>query len=132
MKNRIVSEEEYQSALLQLSNIMREKERLKCLNESGNYNAHIQLGSSFEESLINLKRNNMRIDQNLELYRKSILSEFLATTRSDFDIIEKLDFIIEQKLVGLDTDEGSIGFEAIFDEMVCLNRQKEANQYLII
>lgn len=65
MKEKI-TEEKYQKILERLSFIAGEKLALETLVENKKYIAHLQLANNFEELLININRNNIEIDREIE------------------------------------------------------------------
>lgn len=71
---KIITEEEYDYALARIDFIMNEKTLLEKLSKTKIYNAHINLPGTFGELIINIKRENDKIDNAI----KSIKNKFLA------------------------------------------------------
>lgn len=88
-----ITEEEYNYILTRLEFIATEKERLKALSTTNNYIAHIQLAESFGELLINIKRENLKLDNIIKKAKKEFLENLNISikTKEDLDIeIENL------------------------------------------
>ena len=76
MGKKVITDEDYVDVIKRLDYVKSEEEILKKLNESNNYNAHVDLPGSFGELLIYLKRRNSYIDECLELFAKIIINTF--------------------------------------------------------
>lgn len=131
-KNKEISDEEYASALFQLSKIEQEKEKLEYLSKTGAYCAHIQLMNRFDELLIQLKRANLDIDRELDLCRKRLLAELREDIFSCPDVLEKVDSMIEDiENTEVFLPDHLMVLKPTLNQMRCLKHQKEGNQYLI-
>lgn len=65
---------EYQIIINRLEEIQKEQEQLKIMSESHHYNAHINLPGTFEELIINLKRENDSLLEQMNFEKKRLLN----------------------------------------------------------
>lgn len=71
-----ITREEYENALVRIDYIYREKELLECMSRNKNYNAHIDLPGTFGELLINIIRENNKINNLINEVGNSFLQPF--------------------------------------------------------
>ncbi len=94
---RFVSDEEYQEALEKMAFAQNERKLLLESNQSKVYNAHIDLPGTFEELLINLKRKNNLIDEEI----KRIKYQYLENNHYSKEFLEQFEnsiFMYEAQL----------------------------------
>ena len=81
----------YQEIINKLYSIAKEEELLQNLNKNSHYKAHIELPGTFQDLLINLKRENELIDEKLNRYLKEL------TIKQDEQLNKQILKLIEKK-----------------------------------
>ena len=81
---------DYQQIISRLQEIQNQKELLKNMSESNNYNAHVNLPGTFEELIINLKRENIALNEKIEFENKKMLNALNKFSNPDKEIIISL------------------------------------------
>lgn len=97
MKKQI-TEEEYKKALKRLKFIAEERKNLEYAVENKQYIAHIALAENFEELLINLKRDNQSIDEEI----KRAIKNFFSTITTTEEIKKDIKNIIKMQITKLE------------------------------
>ncbi len=97
MKKQI-TEEEYKKALKRLKFIASERKNLEYAVENKQYIAHIALAENFEELLINLKRDNQSIDEEI----KRAIKNFFSTITTTEEIKKDIKNIIKMQITKLE------------------------------
>lgn len=142
MKKQI-TEEEYKKALKRLKFIAEERKNLEYAVENKQYIAHIALAENFEELLINLKRDNQSIDEEI----KRAIKNFFSTITTTEEIKKDIKNIIKMQIIKLEntpledeTSENMIElqtiithfseFETLYSNVKDSINRKKTNNYL--
>ena len=76
-----IKREKYENAIARIDFIYREKELLECMSRNKIYNAHIDLPGTFGELLINIIRENKKINNLINELENSFLQSFKKDKR---------------------------------------------------
>lgn len=138
-----ITEEEYNYILTRLEFITAEKERLKTLSTTNNYIAHIQLAESFGELLINIKRENLKLDTTIKNAKKEFLETLNLSSKTKKDVSAAIENLINrlenttieektpeltQELLTMSVHYDS--FQTMYTKVKQSIYQKQANTYL--
>lgn len=131
MNNAIFKDSEYMDTIDRLMELQEIKIKYQKMSEFHEYNAHLDLPSSFNELLLLIKRENEEIDLNV----RRITIEFLATKSKDErnKYKEMIYYLITSMKSGFDLEEDfkiPIVLDNLYQNLKPLISKKNANLML--
>lgn len=138
MRTSYLDNTEYQNIILRLQEIQQQKDELKNMSTYNSYNAHIKLPGTFEELIINLKRENDIFLEQIKLEKKKLINSQGIKNKQDKDYISNLiDLIINSIKEGCytikndDTLFDSKDLQHFYNSIKILVSKLEANELLL-
>lgn len=138
MRTSYLDNTEYQNIILRLQEIQQQKDELKNMSTYNSYNAHIKLPGTFEELIINLKRENDIFLEQIKLEKKKLINSQGIKNKQDKEYISNLiDLIINSIKEGCytinndDTLFDSKDLQHFYNYIKILVSKLEANELLL-
>ncbi len=138
MRTSYLDNMEYQNIILRLQEIQQQKDELKNMSTYNSYNAHIKLPGTFEELIINLKRENDIFLEQIKLEKKKLINSQGIKNKQDKEYLSNLiDIIINSIKEGCytinndDTLFDSKDLQHFYNSIKILVSKLEANELLL-